>query len=55
MTTTSLINAHVPRAVMAVMLTALLGCAAPMMALAIPPGPNTASAGASVGYPPGPC
>jgi hypothetical protein len=55
MTTTNLINAHVRRAVMAVALTALVACAATPAALAVPPGPNAATAGASFGHPAGPC
>jgi hypothetical protein len=53
MTTTSLINAHGRRAVMAVVLTTSLACAATPVALAVPPGPNAATAGASVGEPAG--
>jgi hypothetical protein len=55
MTTTSTINSHARRPVMTVVLTALLACAAPTAALAVPPGPNAATAGAGVDHPAGPC
>jgi hypothetical protein len=55
MTTTSEIDAHIRRAAVTIVLTAVLGCAAPTAAFAVTPGPNTGSAGASLSYPAGPC